>query len=74
MSVSRFEPGALQASRVWLCLASLALIASLSGCATPTVQQHYAHGHEYFSRPNTDTPAPRSSPTGSPFRAAAGNT
>ena len=66
MSVSRFEPGALQASRVWLCLASLALIASLSGCATPTVQQHYAHGHEYFSQAKYGHASPKVVADGQP--------
>jgi rare lipoprotein A len=50
MSVSRPELGALAAKYRSLAAASFALTLVLSGCATETAQQHYAHGHEYFSQ------------------------
>ncbi len=47
MIVSLFGASAAAARRAWLGGAGLAL--ALSGCANQTVQQRYAHGHEYFS-------------------------
>ena len=67
MSVSRFELCAVQAKRGrWLCAVGLALAGALSGCATPTAQQHYAHGHEYFSQAKYGHASPKVIADGQP--------
>ena len=66
MSVSRFELCAMSSRRHWLCAASLAFAAALSGCATPTAQQHYAHGREYFSQAKYGHASPKVIADGQP--------
>jgi rare lipoprotein A len=66
MSVSRFKPGALAAKRGWLAAASLASLLALAGCANQTVQQHYAHGHEYFSQSKYGHASPKVVADGEP--------
>src|SRR5271165_2490638 len=66
MSVSRFELGAIAANRGWLGVASLALTMALTGCATQTAQQHYAHGHEYFSQAKYGHASPKVVADGQP--------
>jgi rare lipoprotein A len=66
MSVSRFELGAVAANRGWLGVASLALSLALTGCATQTTQQHYAHGHEYFSQAKYGHASPKVVADGQP--------
>src|SRR5271157_2030770 len=51
MSVPGFEPRLLAGKRKWRGAAIQGLTAvALAGCATQTAQQHYNHGHEYFSQ------------------------
>ena len=51
MSVLRHDMRAVAARRLWLGAAGVSLTVALAGCAGPaTQQQHYAHGHEYFSQ------------------------
>ena len=67
MSVSRLELGALAVKHRSLAAASLALTLALSGCATPTAQQHYAHGHEYFSQAKYGHASPKVIADGQPI-------
>ncbi len=39
---------------------------ALSGCASPTAQQHYAHGHEYFSQKKYGHASPKMIADGQP--------
>jgi rare lipoprotein A len=66
MSVSRLELGALAAKKGWLGGAGLSLTVALAGCATPTAQQHYAHGHEYFSQAKYGHASPKVVTDGQP--------
>lgn len=66
MSVSRFELGAFAATRECLGVASLASMLALTGCATQTAQQHYAHGHEYFSQAQYGHASPKVVADGQP--------
>ena len=66
MSVSRLELGALAAKKGWLGGAGLSLTLALAGCATPTAQQHYAHGHEYFSQAKYGHASPKVVADGQP--------
>jgi rare lipoprotein A len=66
MSVSRLELGALAAKKGWLGGAGLSLSLALAGCATPTAQQHYAHGHEYFSQAKYGHASPKVVADGQP--------
>ena len=51
MSVPGFEPRLFAGKRRWRGAAIQGLTAvALAGCATQTAQQHYNHGHEYFSQ------------------------
>jgi rare lipoprotein A len=42
------------------------LAVALSGCAGPTAQQHYAHGHEYFSEKKYGHASPKMIADGQP--------
>jgi rare lipoprotein A len=66
MSVSRLELGALAAKKGWLLGAGLSLTLALAGCATPTAQQHYAHGHEHFSQAKYGHASPKVVADGEP--------
>src|SRR6516225_4954166 len=66
MSVSRLELGALAAKKGWLGGAGLCLALALAGCATPTAQQHYAHGREYFSQAKYGHASPKVVADGQP--------
>jgi len=66
MSVSRLELGALAVKKGWLGGAGLSLTLALAGCATPTAQQHYAHGHEYFSQAKYGHASPKVVADGEP--------
>ena len=67
MSVSRLELGALAARHRSLAAVSFALTLALSGCATETAQQHYAHGHEYFSQAKYGHASPKVIADGQPI-------
>jgi rare lipoprotein A len=67
MSVLRLELGALAARHRSLAAASFALTLALSGCATETAQQHYAHGHEYFSQAKYGHASPKVIADGQPI-------
>jgi peptidoglycan lytic transglycosylase len=50
MSVSRLGAPAAAARWAWAGMAGAGFALALSGCANQTIEQHYAHGHEYFSQ------------------------
>ena len=58
----------LRASARWACLgaAGAGLALALSGCANQTVQQRYAHGHEYFSESKYGRASPKVVADGQP--------
>ncbi len=65
MSVSRL--GAPAAARwAWLGTAGAGFALALTGCANQTVQQHYAHGHEYFSQAKYGRASPKVVADGQP--------
>jgi rare lipoprotein A len=66
MSVSRHDIRLLAVRSAWLGAAGFFLAVALSGCAGPTVQQHYAHGHEYFSQKKYGHASPKVIADGQP--------
>jgi rare lipoprotein A len=68
MSVSRFDPRVFAGKRRWRGAASLGFTAvALAGCATPqTAEQHYNHGHEYFSEAKYGHASPKVVADGQP--------
>ena len=66
MSVSRAGMPALAAKWVWLGAAGAGAAFALSGCANQTVQQRYAHGHEYFSEAKYGHASPKVVADGEP--------
>jgi rare lipoprotein A len=50
MKASRLGPVAITIRPIFRGAASVILTASLAGCASQNVAQHYAHGHEHFSQ------------------------
>ena len=66
MSVSRAGMPALAAKWVWLGAAGAGAAFALSGCANQTVQQRYAHGHEYFSEAKYGRASPKVVADGEP--------
>ena len=74
MSVPGFEPRVFAGKRRWRGAAIQGLTAvALAGCATQTAQQHYNHGHEYFSQAKYGDASRKVVADGQPRRAAAGN-
>ncbi len=66
MSVSRHDMRAVAARRGRLGAAGFVVAVALSGCANQAVQQHYAHGHEYFSEKKYGHASPKVIADGQP--------
>ena len=66
MSVSRLGMPARAAKWGRLGAAGAGVAVALSGCANQTVQQHYAHGHEYFSQAKYGRASPKVVADGQP--------
>ena len=67
MSVPGFEPRLFADKRKWRGTATLGLTAvALAGCAAQTAQQHYNHGHEYFSQAKYGHASPKVVADGQP--------
>jgi rare lipoprotein A len=66
MSVSRLGMPTLAARWAWLGTAGAGVALALSGCANENVQQHYAHGHEYFSQAKYGHASPKVVADGQP--------
>ena len=66
MSVSRHDIRPVAVKRAWFGAAGFFLAAALSGCASPTADQHYAHGHEYFSQKKYGHASPKVIADGQP--------
>ncbi len=66
MSVSRNDIRPVAIRCAWLGSSGFFLAVALSGCAGPTVQQHYAHGHEYFSEKKYGHASPKVIADGQP--------
>jgi rare lipoprotein A len=67
MSVPGFEPRVFAGRRRWRGAAIQGLTAvALAGCATQTAQQHYKHGHEYFSQAKYGHASPKVVADGQP--------
>ncbi len=67
MSVSRHDIRPVAVRCAGLGSAGFCLAVALSGCATPTAQQHYAHGHEYFSEKKYGHASPKMIADGQPI-------
>ena len=66
MGICRLGSSAPAARQVWLGMAGAGLAFALSGCASQTVQRHYAHGHEYFSQAKYGHASPKVIADGEP--------
>ena len=74
MSVSRHDMRAVAARRGRLGAAGFVVAVALSGCANQAVQQHYAHGHEYFSEKKYGHASPKVIADGQPVPKGAAST
>jgi rare lipoprotein A len=67
MTIPLLGASAAAARWAWLGTAGAGLALALSGCANQTVQQRYAHGHEYFSEAKYGRASPKVVADGQPI-------